>query len=277
MAAPVITSLVPTHGKYPNTVSINGTGLDQGFPTVKFGTTVATNVIQYSSTVIVVTVPIMVTNTYGVTVTNSGGVSNSQNFLVDPIPVVITGYPSQMIPSEQANIGGSGFAQLSAPVLKISTNPETTITPDSYTDTLITFHLPVVPPNNGYILIIDNGTGGHGNTNAMIVPQYDVITVAVNCDPALSITNVEYSTDAGAHWNPLPTGVYYYEHFAFTARFRATMNNPNGYQNIYFAIRIQPAGTVLASIYTSRAVQSLTTADHQFGSNVTLEFYAALP
>lgn len=143
----------------------------------------------------------------------------------------------------------------------------------------INYIIPVVPSGGtagNYRVTVVNGMGASADWGIYVL-IYNTITVAINCDPALSITGLQYSTDNGASWLTLSTGVLYKEHGTFTAIFHATMNNPNGQSNIYFAIRLLPWNTVLASIYTSKPVQSLTTSNYTFNSDATLEFYAALP
>lgn len=83
-AVPTITSIVPNPGA-AGQVTVNGTGFVTG-ATVSFGGTAATNVTVVSATQLTCTAPIHADGPVNVTVTTSGGVSNSIVFTYQAPP-----------------------------------------------------------------------------------------------------------------------------------------------------------------------------------------------
>jgi len=283
MAAPVISSIVPTSGSPGDSLSINGTNLYNGVgsPVVNFGSTVVPP-SQSSGTLVLATMPVLPAGNIQVSVTVDGLTSNTKTLLLNPINPTLTSYPTSIDPSQTGMIYGTNFAYISTPTV-VYRNSNTlqqypcTVLTSGTNMTQISFTLPTNIPDGNYTISVTNGTGGVVTSSLVTVSPYYFITKNIFADTGLSIDTIQQSTDGGTTWVDMP-----YQQvtpISWTARFRATMHNPNGLHNVAFNITVRPTNHVLASTVTNATSKTLTTAvtNPNAANPVSIDFSAALP
>jgi hypothetical protein len=177
IAAPTITSIVPTSGPLGGgtTVIITGTGFT-GATAVNFGGTAATSFTVDSDTQITATAPAESAGTVDVSVTTGGGTSTAgasdhYTYLAAPTVTHISTGAGPAAGGNTVVITGTGFIGVSA--VKFGTTPASTFTVDS--DTQITVTVPA--GSAGTVDVIVTTSGGTSSTSA--VDQYTYVAAPV--------------------------------------------------------------------------------------------------
>jgi RHS repeat-associated protein len=155
-----ITSLSPTSGPAGSQVSINGShfGSSQGSNTVSFNGTLATNVVSWTSSLIVATVPSAATSGY-VVVTVGGVASNGVAFTVLPTPSITTLSPTSGPVGTSVMITGTNFG--STPGMSAVAFNGTSTTPSSWGATSIVAPVPS-GATTGNVVVTVNGISSAG-------------------------------------------------------------------------------------------------------------------
>ena len=155
-----ITTLSPTSGPVGSQVSINGSyfGSSQGSSTVSFNGTLATNVVSWSSTLIVATVPSAATSG-NVVVTVGGVASNGVSFTVLPTPSITSLSPTSGALGTSVTITGTNFGATQG--TSTVTFNGTTTTSSSWSATSIVAQVPA-GSTTGSVVVIVNGVPSNG-------------------------------------------------------------------------------------------------------------------
>lgn len=198
MATPTITSISPANALPGEFITISGTGLDQGAPTVKFGANVVGAISSYSPTSISFTLPVLVEGPYSVTVTNTGGVSTGFPFNVYPIhPTISSITANYLCGGTYTTINGTNFNYISAPVVIFKRDPSATpVTVFSgYGSTYINIKIPTSLVAGYYEIEVTNGQGGTGTSTPVYINAAASIS---QFSPTYAVTGTNVAITGGS-------------------------------------------------------------------------------
>jgi IPT/TIG domain-containing protein len=176
LANPIITSLSPSSGPVTTTqVHINGSGFGATQPTgstVTFAQNNSANVVTWSDNQIVVTVPPTAISG-GVTVTEGGVSSNSNQVFTIPAPHITSITPSSGGIGTQITVTGSGFQDPQPASSSITFDNNASLTINSWHDTQI---VATVPSGSGTNPLHVKVNGVDSNTDVFFTLPKPVIT-----------------------------------------------------------------------------------------------------
>jgi len=174
MANPIVTSLSPSSGPVTTQVQINGSGFGATRPsgsTVTFAQNSA-SVVTWSDNQIVVTVPSTAISG-GVTVTEGGVASNSNQVFTVPAPHITSITPSSGGVGTQITVTGSGFQDPQPASSSITFDNNASLTVNSWHDTQI---VATVPSGSGTNPVHVKVNGVDSNTDFFFTLPKPVIT-----------------------------------------------------------------------------------------------------
>ena len=175
MANPIITSISPSVGPALATVQINGSGFGSTRPsgsTVTFTQNKSADVVTWSDNQVVVTVPPTAISG-GVTVTEGGVASNSNQVFTVPAPHITGITPSSGGVGTQITVTGSGFQDPQPASGSITFDNRASLTVNSWHDTQI---VATVPSGSGTNPLHVNVNGVDSNTDFFFTLPKPVIT-----------------------------------------------------------------------------------------------------
>ena len=195
VAAPSITSLLPTSGAVGASVTITGTnfGATQGSGSVSFNGTTAVSITNWSAASIVAIVPTGATT--GNVVVNASGVnSNGVSFTVVAAPSITSLSPTTGAVGASVTIAGSGFGSTQGTsTLKFNGTTATSITSWSATSIVAT-----VPTGATTGNVVVNGSGVNSNGVSFTVLAAPSITSLSPTSGAVSASVTITGTNFGA-------------------------------------------------------------------------------
>jgi RHS repeat-associated protein len=175
MANPIVTSLSPSSGPVTTQVQINGSGFGATRPsgsTVTFTQNNSASVVTWSDNQIVVTVPSTAISG-GVTVTEGGVASNSNQVFTVPAPYITSITPSSGGVGTQITVTGSGFQDPQPASSSITFDNNAALTVNSWHDTQI---VATVPSGSGTNPLHVKVNGVDSNTDFFFTLPKPVMT-----------------------------------------------------------------------------------------------------